>query len=101
MKFIIIIIIIFSGFPHNLESAEPLQDFLCNAFVGCTCVRQVHVDLFSLLLRAFLHADTCAVHVCFVDESLLFLQHLEFHNFLYQTIQPDLMVLDGQQSILL
>ena len=41
----------------------------------------VHVDLFSLLLCAFLHADTCAVHVCFVDESLLFLQHHELHFF--------------------
>ena len=82
-------------FHHDLESAEPLRDFLCITFVVCTCGRCVHVDLFSLLLCAFLHADTCAVHVCFVDESLLFLQHLELHNFLYQTIQPDLVVLDG------
>ena len=58
-----------------------LQDFLCISFVVFTFVRHVHVDLFSLLLCAFLHADTCAVHVCFVDESLLFLQHLELHNF--------------------
>ena len=58
-----------------------LQDFLCISFVVCTFVRHVHVDLFSLLLCAFLHADTCVVHVCFVDESLLFLQHLELHNF--------------------
>ena len=72
---------ILNRFPHDLESAEPLRDFLCIAFVVCTCVRHVHVDLFSLLLRAFLHADTCAVHVCFVDESLLFLQHLDFTIF--------------------
>ena len=77
-----IIIIIFSiGFATDLESAEPLGNFLCISFVVCTYVRHVHVDFFSLLLRAFLHADTCAVHVCFVDESLLFLQHLELHNF--------------------
>ena len=64
-----------------------LQDFRCITFVVCTCVRHRHVDLFSLLLCAFLHADTCAVHVCVVDESLLFLQHLELHNFfLYETI---------------
>ena len=100
MKFIIIIIIvIFSiGFSTDLESAEPLGDFLCIAFVVCPCVKHVHVDLFSLLVCAFLHAETCAVHVCFVDESLLFLQHLELHNFLYQTIQPDLVVLDRQSQ---
>ena len=101
VKFIIIIIIFSIGIATDLESAEPLGDFLCITFVVCPCVRHVHVDFFSLLLCAFLHADTCAVHVCFVHESLLFLQHLELHNFLYQTIQPDLVVLDGQQSILL
>ena len=58
-----------------------LQDFLCISFVVCTFVRHIHVDLFSLLLCAFLHADSCAVHVCFVDESLLYLQHLELHYF--------------------
>ena len=42
VKFIIIIIIIFSiGFITDLESAEPLGDFLCIAFVVCTCVRHV------------------------------------------------------------
>ena len=95
-----------SGNSHTLWLLElasfSLQDFLCITFVVFTFARLVHVDLFSLLLCAFLHADTCAVHVCFVDESLLFLQHLELHIFfLYQTIQPDLVVLDGQQSILL
>ena len=72
---------------HTLRLLElasfSLQDFLCITFVVCTFVRHVHVDLFYLLLCAFLHADTCAVHVCFVDESLLFLQHLELHNFFY------------------
>ena len=47
---------------HNLRLLEPasfsLQDFLCISFVVCTFVRHVHVDLFSLLLCAFLHADT-------------------------------------------
>ena len=93
------------GIPHTLcllaLASFSLRDFLCITFVVCTFVRHVHVDLFSLLLCAFLHADTCAVHVCFVDESLLFLQHLELHNILYQTIQPDIVVLDGKQSILL
>ena len=73
------------GIPHTLWLLElasfSLQDFLCITFVVGTFVRHVHVDLFSLLLCAFLHADTCAVHICFVDESLLFLQHLELHNF--------------------
>ena len=74
------------GIPHTLWLLElasfSLQDFLCITFVVCTFVRHVHVDLFSLLLLcAFLHADTCSVHVCFVDESVLFLQHLEPHNF--------------------
>ena len=74
------------GIPHSLTtrtSFVSLQDFLCITFVVCTFVRHVHVDLFSLLLCAFLHADTCAVHVCFVDESLLFLLHLELHKNLY------------------
>ena len=60
-----------------------LQDFRCISFVVCTFVRHVHVDLFSLLLYAFLLVDTCAVHVCFVDESLLFLQHFELHKNIY------------------
>ena len=70
-----------SAWEGMLQALFSLQDFLCISFVVCTCVRHVHVDLFYLLLCAFLHADTCAGHVCFVDESLLFLQHLELHNF--------------------
>ena len=71
------------NFTHSLTTRTCFvffQDFLCITFVVCTFVRHVHVDLFSLLLCAFLHADTCSVHICFVDECLLFLQHLELHK---------------------
>ena len=76
------IIIIFSiDFATDLESAEALRDFLCIAFVVCTCVRHVHVDFFSLLLCVFLHADTCSTRMVYWW-VLLFLQHFELHIFL-------------------
>ena len=74
----------FREFTHSLTTRTSFvfsSRFSFITFVVCTCVRHVHVNFFYLLLCAFLHADTCAVHVCFVDESLLFLQHLELHNF--------------------
>ena len=71
----------FKEFHTLSDYSNQLQDFLCISFEVYTFVRYVHVDLFSLLLCAFLHADTCAVHICFVDETLLFLQHLELHQF--------------------
>ena len=95
------------GIPHSLTtrtsfvfSSRFFLYFFCSiSFVVCTFVRHVHVGLFSLLLCAFLHADTCAVHVCFVDESLLFLQHLELHIFFYikQYSQTSWCLMDNSQ----
>ena len=100
VKFIIIIIIILSiGFATDLESAEPLRDFLCIAFVVCTCVR--HVPSF---LYYYVHFCT-QTHVQYTHVLLMslcsFCNILNFTIFLYQTIQPDLVVLDGQQATLL